>query len=238
VAPLYRLEGIRKDYDGKTVLDIPFLAIREGTFTSLNGPNGSGKSTLLGILAFLCHPTSGMLCFSGGPVVWKEKFLGILQREVTLLHQNPYLFDGTVEANVAYGLKVRGVATDERRRRVVRALETVGLEGFGERRARALSGGEMQRVALARALVLSPRVLLLDEPLARIDRHSAAKISGIMADLPRRGTTVVMATHDPKESPGEGAGRIRLKEGKLQDAGKLWDDGRDPPTGESGHALF
>lgn len=194
---MYRLNGIRKCYGTKTVLEIETLTIAEGRLYTLTGPNGAGKSTLLGILAFLSPPTEGEVYYAGQRVAWDRESVKDKRRKVTLLHQSPYLFGGTVRANVAFGLKARGITGDEQRRIVDEALDTVGLRGFGERKARELSGGEAQRVALARALALNPDVLLLDEPLANIDRESAAVLETVIASLPARGTTVVMTTHDP-----------------------------------------
>ena len=98
------------------------------------------------------------------------------------------------------------------RRRVDKALDDVGLQGFRDRKARELSGGEAQRVAMARALVLEPEVLLLDEPLANIDRETAGLLETVIASLPARGTTVVLITHDP-EQPGRLNGESILLEG-------------------------
>jgi len=215
VDPLYRLEAIGKRYGEKEVLAIPALEIPESSFQFLTGPNGSGKTTLLTILAFLLRPTFGVLYYAGKRVEWKGKTLVALRREVTLLHQSPYLFDGTVHSNVAYGLKVRGIDGGAGKERIGEALKMVGLEGFGDRRTRALSGGEMQRVALARALVLAPRALLLDEPLANVDRESAEVIRGVIAGLPARGTTVIMATHDPDRAGGQNGELIRFDEGRI-----------------------
>ncbi len=215
MGPLYRLESVRKRYGDKEALAISALEIGEGSFNFLTGPNGSGKTTLLSILAFLLPPTSGELYYSGNRVESKGRDLVELRREATLLHQSPYLFDGTVFSNVAYGLKVRGVAAGMHRERTGKALEMVGLEGFENRKARALSGGEMQRVALARALVLAPRVLLLDEPLANVDRASAGVIREVIAGLPARGTTVILATHDPDRIGWPAGLRIHLEEGRL-----------------------
>lgn len=224
--PLYRLEAVGKRYGEKEVLAIPALEIREGRFHFLTGPNGSGKTTLLSILAFLLRPTSGLLYYAGRRVEWKGETLVALRREVTLLHQSPYLFDGTVFSNVAYGLKVRGIDGEAGKERIDKALKMVGLEGFGGRRARALSGGEMQRVALARALVLAPRALLLDEPLANVDRESVEVIRDVIAGLPARGTTVIMATHDPGRAGGQNDELIRLEEGRISRApseGREWE---------------
>jgi tungstate transport system ATP-binding protein len=122
---------------------------------------------------------------------------------------------GTVFRNVAYGLSARGISGETALRAVEGALETVGLEGFRDRDARELSGGEAQRVAMARALALSPEVLLLDEPLANIDRETAVLLETVIASLPSRGTTVVMTTHDPDHPARLNGGAIGMEGGKV-----------------------
>lgn len=212
---LYRLRNIRKSYGQRTVLAIDDLAIDAGRLYTLTGANGSGKTTLLSILALLVPPTSGELFYGGVPVRWQNAPLLPLRREVTLLHQSPYLFNASVASNVAFGLKLRGVRGSEQQRRVDEALELVGLSGFGHRRARELSGGETQRVAMARALALRPRVLLLDEPLANVDRPTSEFLEGIIASLPERSTTVIMTTHDPEHPDRLGGELIHLAAGEL-----------------------
>lgn len=212
---LYRLNAIRKNHGERTVLAIDDLALAAGKLYTLTGANGSGKTTLLTLLAFLDPPTSGELHFGGEPVRWTNGALLPLRRKVTLLHQSPYLFNGSVFANVALGLKVRGIRGDERHRRVEEALDLVGLTGFGHRRARELSGGESQRVAMARALVLKPAVLLLDEPLANVDRGTCELLERVIVSLPGRGTTVIMTTHDPAHPGRLGGERLHLVGGTL-----------------------
>jgi len=236
--PLYRLEGIRKRYGDRLALDIPALSLREGALYLLTGPNGSGKSTLLQILAFLLPPSAGGLAYRGNPVEWREAALLPLRREVTLLHQSPYLFDRSVSDNVGYGPTVRGTDEGAVRRRVVESLEAVGLSGFGERRARRLSGGERQRVALARAMAAAPRALLLDEPFAGVDKASAAVIRGVIASLPARGTAVVLATHDPAPLRGQAADTLRLSEGSLAGTGEADGEQGDPAGRKDGDADF
>jgi len=168
----------------------------------------------LSILAFLIPPTSGEIFYAGNRVDWNHGSVEEYRRKVTLLHQSPYLFVGSVHDNVAFGLKVRGIPGEEQRRIVDRALDGVGLQGFRDRKARELSGGEAQRVAMARALALNPEVLLLDEPLANIDRGTAGLLETVIASLPARGTTVVMTTHDP-DHPGRLNGEsIHLEGGR------------------------
>lgn len=218
MSAIYRLHSVRKEYGSKTVLDIEDLAIFKGRLYTLIGANGAGKSTLLHILAFLSPPTAGEIFYNGRRIDWKRGSVEGQRRKVTLLHQSPYLFGGTVHANVAYGLKARGIPGKEQRRMVDGALEVVGLSGFDERRARELSGGEAQRVAMARALAVSPEVLLLDEPLANIDRETTALLETVIASLPAQGTTVIMTTHNP-DHPGRLKGEsIFLEEGRIRDA--------------------
>jgi tungstate transport system ATP-binding protein len=218
VTELYRLRSVTKRYGSNVAVDIDALTIPAGRLYTLTGANGAGKSTLLGILAFLTPPTTGEIFYAGERIDWKSDIVRNRRRKVTLLHQSPYLFRGTVFRNVAYGLKARGAAGETMLRAVNRALETVGLDRFGDRDARELSGGEAQRVAMARALALEPEVLLLDEPLANIDRETAVLLETVIAALPSRGTTVVMTTHDPDPPARWGGGSIVLEGGKVAHA--------------------
>jgi tungstate transport system ATP-binding protein len=212
---MYRLDSIRKCYGSNVALDIDELTIGEGRLYTLTGANGAGKSTLLNLLAFLSPPTSGEIFYSGKRVDWKHGSVEEHRRKVTLLHQSPYLFVGTVHDNVAFGLKARGIQGEAQRRRVDKALDGVGLQGFRDRKARELSGGEAQRVAMARALALEPEVLLLDEPLANIDRETAGSLETVIASLPSRGTTVVLVTHDPDQPDRLNGESILLEGGKV-----------------------
>lgn len=233
---LYRLESIRMAYGQRTALDIPAFEIEEGRRVYLVGANGSGKSTLLSLLGFLSPPAAGTLFFEGRPVEWSPSSLLRLRREATLVHQSPYLFHETVFSNIAFGLAVRGMEGSEQRRLVSKALETVGLEGFAHRKARALSGGEAQRVAMARALALRPRVLLLDEPFANVDRETAWILRDVILVLAACGTTVVTATHDMIPPCEAGVRIVRLAEGRLcgdtpstrNGSGETDDDRRGP----------
>ena len=212
---MYRLDSIRKCYGSNVALDIEELTIAEGRLYTLTGANGAGKSTLLNILAFLSPPTSGEIFHAGKRVDWNHGSVEEHRRKVTLLHQSPYLFGGTVYDNVAFGLKARGIRGEAQQRRVDKALDGVGLQGFRDRKAQELSGGEAQRVAMARALALETDVLLLDEPLANIDRETAGLLETVIASLPARGTTVVMTTHDPDHPDRLNGESISLEGGKV-----------------------
>lgn len=206
----YRLNGIRISYGSRIVLEIEEFEILDRQFYLLTGPNGAGKSTLLSHLALLVAPDKGTLDFGGETVCWNDRALLRLRREITLLHQSPYLFAGSVASNVGYGLKLRGIGGTDLTIRIEKALDLVGLSGFEKRRARELSGGEIQRVALARALALQTRVLLLDEPLANVDQATARKMEDLLLRLPAQGTTVVMTSHDPDHASLPGCNVIHL----------------------------
>ena len=213
--PIYRLKNLRKSYGPRDVLVIDELSIQGSCIYTLTGPNGSGKSTLLNILAFLSPPTAGEVWFDREPVVWNGASLLRLRRNVTLLHQSPYLFNTSVRANIAFGFKARGITGQEQHRRVEEALALVDLPGFQKRKARELSGGEAQRVAFARALALRPKVLLLDEPLANVDQKCAELLEELIIALPARGTSVIISTHDPEHRHRFGSNRIHLVAGRL-----------------------
>lgn len=191
--PLYHLENITQVYGDRTVLDVDRLDIEIRTITGLIGPNGSGKSTLMRILAFLEKPATGRVTFQGQPL---SQVALDLRRQVTMLSQEPYLLKRSVQANVSYGLKLRGIS--DTRHQVSRALEKVGLDPtrFSQRSWRELSGGEAQRVALAARLILKPKVLLLDEPTASVDRESSDLILRAALDARNRwGTTLIIISH-------------------------------------------
>jgi tungstate transport system ATP-binding protein len=190
---LYALRDVILEYGSRRVLDIAALDLARGGVTALVGPNGAGKSTLLRILAFLLPPTRGEITFDGERIWYREPALAVVRRCVTLVAQSPFVFHRSVRANVAYGLRARGVRTEER---TVAALAAVGLGDFADRPAWKLSGGEAQRVAVARALAIDPPVYLFDEPTANVDREYIAIIETVIAQLAAAGKTVILTTHD------------------------------------------
>ncbi len=191
---------IRKTFGQRRVLDLERFALEPGRIHGLLGPNRAGKTTLLHILSFLDRPTSGTLFYDGQPVDFQsQNQLRRLRREVILVDQHPILFTTSVEANVGYGLKVRGVPKTKRRRLVEQSLELVGMRKFLQARAWRLSGGETQRVALARALACSPRVLCLDEPTASVDVEHQIALERIVQDIhAETGMTIILCTHDQR----------------------------------------
>ena len=211
----YQLSSIQALYGSTLGVDVDELTITAGGLHVLVGANGSGKSTLLGILAFLNRPSHGKMSFDGVPVNWEPKECTLLRRRVTLLHQNPYMFSGTVAANVSFGLMARGFSKESAQSVVKESLERVGLTGFESRKAKQLSGGESRRVALARALACKTDVLLLDEPMANVDRATADLLESLLASLAAGGMTIVMSSHDELLGAKLGAKVIHLEDGKL-----------------------
>ncbi len=189
------VRNVTKTLDAVTALDKINLQIERGEILALLGPNGSGKTTLLKILALLIRPTSGDMFFEG--VKADDQNIERLRMEATMVFQKTVIFNTTVFNNVAYGLKVRNVPKNEFDERISEALRLVKLDGFQKRHAKRLSGGEQQRVALARALVLSTKLLLLDEPTANLDPKNAAIIEEIIETVNKKfKTTIVIATHN------------------------------------------
>jgi putative spermidine/putrescine transport system ATP-binding protein len=174
------------------------LSVAPGEFFSMLGPSGSGKTTCLRLIAGFEAPDAGAVLLEGRDVSSVPPY----ERDVNTVFQDYALFPHMdVLANVAYGLRVRGVAPAERSQRAAEALAMVKLEGFGERRPNQLSGGQKQRVALARALVNRPRVLLLDEPLGALDLKLREEMQIELKGLQRRlGITFVYVTHDQGEA--------------------------------------
>ncbi|MDV9191599.1 ABC transporter ATP-binding protein [Streptomyces sp. SR27] len=193
-----RLTGLRKTYGSTEAVAGVDLEIADGEFFSMLGPSGSGKTTVLRMIAGFEAPSAGTVELAGRDVTRLAPF----ERDVHTVFQDYALFPHmTVEQNVAYGLKVRGVPRAERLVRARASLTRVGLEGLGRRRPAELSGGQRQRVALARALVGRPRVLLLDEPLGALDLKLRERMQVELKQIQREvGITFVFVTHDQEEA--------------------------------------
>lgn len=189
------VHGLRQEYDGRAVLDIPDFGLHGGRITGIAGPNGSGKSTFLRCLALLEKPVHGTLYMDGRALGGHDT---PRNRSVTMLDQHPYLFRRKVLDNVTYGLRAKKFDGDLSAR-ASEALEMVRLNParFLTRPWYALSGGESQRVALAARLALRPRVLLLDEPTASLDQESTDAIRrAVLHARDEWNTAVAVVSHD------------------------------------------
>ncbi len=207
------LSGVSKSFDGTAVLSDVSLDVADGETVSLLGPSGSGKSTLLRIVAGLEAADAGTVSIDGEDVSGRPAH----RRGVGFVFQDQALFPHLdVAGNVGYGLRMAGVERSSRSARVAGALSAVGLPGYEGRDPATLSGGEAQRVALARALAPSPRVVLLDEPLAALDQLLRERLLlELRSVFDRLGVTVIAVTHDPTEAGALGQRVAVLLDGRI-----------------------
>lgn len=212
--PLLQFRHLRKHVGGRCLLDIPTFAIQQGRCILLSGENGAGKTTLLKIIAGLEPPDRAEVHYQGKVLPWRVARRRY-RHDVVYVHQTPYLFDCSVTNNVAYGLRRTRLSAVDIRAKVKETLAWAGLAHIARRNARQLSGGEKQRVALARARILSPRILLLDEPTASMDYESRERTYFLIQHLKSQGIGVVITSHELHRVSSVGDVRFHLHEGKL-----------------------
>jgi iron(III) transport system ATP-binding protein len=212
-----QLKGITKHFGTLTAIDDVSLTIEEGEFFTLLGPSGCGKTTLLRTIAGFHAPEAGEIRF-GDRVV---NHVPPHRRETGMVFQNYALFPHlSVYDNVAYGLRARKVPRDEMADRVVTILKSVQLEGLEQRLPSQLSGGQQQRVALARALVISPQILLMDEPLSNLDAKLRVSMREEIRSIQKRlGITTIYVTHDQEEAMAVSDRIAILCRGRIEQVG-------------------
>ena len=197
--PVLRLCGVTVRYGDRIVLDLPELSVAAGEVVAIMGPNGAGKSTLLHVAALLHRPQSGEVWITSERAMPRTSRR--LRRSTAMVLQEPLLFDVSVLANAASGLRFRGVPRQEAERRALQWLARFGIKHLAARNARTLSGGEAQRTSLARAFAVEPRLLLLDEPFAALDATTReALVPELAARLRETRTAAVIVTHDEPEA--------------------------------------
>jgi putrescine transport system ATP-binding protein len=196
--PLLRIEGVARRFGAFAAVDNLSLDIHQGEFFALLGPSGCGKTTLLRLIAGFERPSAGRIVLDGIDLAPVPPH----RRPVNMMFQSYALFPHlNVESNIAFGLKQEGLPKSEIAGRVADMLGLVKLENFGLRKPNELSGGQRQRVALARSLIKRPRVLLLDEPMAALDKKLRGETQFELMDLQRRlGLTFIIVTHDQSEA--------------------------------------
>src|SRR5215216_2795507 len=193
-----RVTEVSKRFGDTVAVCAASVLVRRGELMTLLGPSGCGKTTLLNLMAGFLMPDSGSIIIDGQDMTELPPY----RRDIGMMFQNYALFPHmNVAANIGYGLRMRGIAKPEIRKRVGEALELVKLGGLPDRRPRQLSGGQQQRVALARALVIRPKVLLLDEPFSALDRNLRAAMQVEVKEIHRKlGLTTIFVTHDQSEA--------------------------------------
>ena len=192
------IKGVSKNFGAVVAVDNVDLAIKKGELFSILGASGSGKTTLLRILAGLEMPSQGTIKIDGVDMTAMAPY----ERPVNIMFQNYALFPHmSVFENIAYGLKKEGQTKETIEEKVQRMLSLVKLEGYDSRKPNQLSGGQSQRVALARSLIKEPKVLLLDEPMAALDKKLRQSTQFELMDIhDELGITFVIVTHDQEEA--------------------------------------
>ncbi|WFR97183.1 ABC transporter ATP-binding protein [Rhizobium tumorigenes] len=212
------LDALSKDFGtGRAAVEGLSLTVREGGFLALLGPSGCGKTTVLRMIAGFEQPTGGSIHLGDRLLANATSALPPEKRNMAMVFQSYALWPHmNVADNVGYPLKVRGISGSDYRDRVMEALRTVRLGDYAERRPADLSGGQRQRVALARCLVTSPDVVLLDEPLANLDRHLKKEMEETFREFHQRsGATMVYVTHDQSEAMALATDVAVMSEGRL-----------------------
>ncbi len=197
---MLEVRDIEVERGGRIVLSLPSLSIEQGEILSLIGPNGAGKTTLLQVLCFLLKPSRGEISFKGERIRGEQSTFAY-RRKITMVFQEPLLFDTTVYDNIASGLRIRGMGRKEIDRIVMEQLDRFGIAHLRRRSARKISGGEAQRTSLARAFALEPEILFLDEPFLSLDPPARENlIEDLDRILKQTATTAIFATHDRQEA--------------------------------------
>ena len=220
------LQHVSKRFGDKTVLEDINLYIRKGEFITLLGPSGCGKTTTLRLIAGFLAPDEGEILLDGkdisGIPPYKRPFNTVFQRYALFPHLDVY-------DNIAFGLKLQKVPTDEIDRRVRRVLKLVSMTDYEERDVESLSGGQQQRVAIARALVNQPKILLLDEPLAALDLKMRKDMQIELKEMHKElGITFIYVTHDQEEALTLSDTIVVMNEGKIQQIGTPTDIYNEP----------
>ena len=223
---IIRLEHLSKRYDGVTVLSDINLDIRKGEFVTLLGPSGCGKTTTLRLIAGFLQADSGRILLEGKDIAgvppYRRPFNTVFQRYALFPHLDVY-------DNIAFGLKLRDIPREQIDRRVRRVLKMVAMTDYEDRNVESLSGGQQQRVAIARALVGEPKVLLLDEPLAALDRKMREDMQMELKEMHRKlGITFIYVTHDQEEALTLSDTIVVMRDGRIQQTGSPKDIYNEP----------
>jgi thiamine transport system ATP-binding protein len=229
------VQGLDVRYDDLVAVRDVSISVAPGQVLAVLGPSGSGKSTLLRAVAGLERPSGGRISYDGDDLAG----VPVHRRGFGLMFQDGQLFPHLdVADNIAYPLRIRRRPAAERRERVEELLDLVGLAGYDARPPAELSGGEQQRVALARALAVRPRLLLLDEPLASLDRDLRERLAADLARILRsEGTTAVLVTHDAEEAFAVADCMAVMRAGRLVQRGTLEEVWRHPVDAETAQFL-
>jgi tungstate transport system ATP-binding protein len=201
VPKILEITGLEKKYNSGFSLKVSHLFTEENKILVIIGPNGSGKSTLIKLINLLENPDSGSIYFNGKLITGNGVDKITVRKEMSTVFQEPLLFSMSVYNNIMMGLKLRGKKISDSKEIFRYLIEKLKIKNLLKRNPKSLSGGEQQRVALARALILEPKLLLLDEPLANIDQLSREELRNDLFDILRAtGRSTIYVTHDRNEA--------------------------------------
>ena len=191
------LNHVSKSYSGKKVLDDISFYVRKGEFVTLLGPSGCGKTTTLRLIAGFLSPDEGDILLDGKDISeippYRRPFNTVFQRYALFPHLDVY-------DNIAFGLKLQKLPSEEIDKRVRKVLKMVSMTDYEDRDVESLSGGQQQRVAIARACVAGPKLILADEPTGNLDSKNGKEVMELLQELNREGATIVMVTHSQKDA--------------------------------------
>lgn len=235
-APVLRLDNVLVRAGGRTLLDVEAFTVAAGETVALIGLNGAGKTTLLHVAALLRHPDAGTTTIRSA--LTTPHNAATLRRALSVVFQAPLLFDVTVLANAAAGLRFQGYPRAEAETRARAWLKRFGVDHLANRKARSLSGGEAGRVALARAFATEPAILLLDEPFGALDAPSrAALLPALRQRLRETGAAAVLVTHDLDEAIAFADRLVVMDAGRIVAVGDAQDLIARPPPRETAKLL-
>ena len=223
---IIEIKNVSKSFGDKCILDNVSTYVRKGEFVTILGPSGCGKTTLLRILAGFAQADKGEVCINGKDITNTPPHL----RPVNTVFQRYALFPHLdVYENIAFGLKLQNMPSDEINKRVMKVLKMVSMTDYEDRDVESLSGGQQQRVAIARAIANQPKVLLLDEPLAALDLKMRKDMQIELKEMHKQlGITFIYVTHDQEEALTLSDTIIVMNEGKIQQIGTPTDIYNEP----------
>ena len=212
---MLKLVGVSKVYGSSVALSNVSFEVKKGEFVFIVGPSGAGKSTLLKLIHKEIEPTSGEIFFNGESLKKYDKKIYLLRRKIGMIFQDFKLFKRkNVFENVSFPLESMGYPFSYIREKVDKTLKNVGIYEKRNSFPHTLSGGEGQRVSIARALVMSPLVLLADEPTGNLDWKTSFSLMDLFMEINQMGTTIIMCTHNEEIVRRYNKRIIYLREGK------------------------
>lgn len=217
---MIEIYNLKKIFENNTVIDIPYLKIKKGKITAIIGPSGSGKSTLMALINGLAKPSEGKIIIEGEEFSANRDYSEYIRKQMTMVFQEPVMFKETLEKNIEYGLKLRGVK--DIKNKIFNISELLGIQDKLKQRAPTLSGGEASRASLARAMVFEPKLLILDEPTSNLDPQNVAVIEAALKNMQKvLANTIIVVTHNMFQAKRIADEAVFLLDGKVVEFGAV-----------------